>query len=245
MNVIRLILAIAGATLITNCYSEEIKFYSAHFPPYSFEVGNNRGGAMYDVSQEIIKRLKLKTEIQFIPWPRARLEAETKNNIFLIPLARTTEREDKYSWVIHVLDDPYVLLALKKTTFDISNHKNAKKLKIGVLKKSVADQLLRDLGYTNIEVSTNDARNISKLKLGRLDAWVAPLSAIDQYKNEVGIGKEDLRTGLEYTILHEYIGASRYIDATLKKQWQEAFLEIKKDGTYKTIMKKYGLKPLP
>jgi len=89
------------------------------------------------VLAEIIKRLKLNTKIKFVPWPRARFEAETKDNIFLIPLARTPEREQNYAWIIHVLDDPYVLVALKKTKFDISTHEAAKKLKIGVLKKSV------------------------------------------------------------------------------------------------------------
>lgn len=229
----------------TKANDQDFKFYSADFPPYTYEIGNTRGGAMYEVSQEIIKRLKLKTEIRFVPWPRARFEAETKNNIFLIPLARTPEREEKYTWLIHVLDDPYVLLALKKTTFDISNHENAKKLKIGVLKKSVADHLLRELGYTNLDVSSNDVRNVNKLKVGRLDAWVAPLSAIDQYKKEAGIGKDDLRVGVEFTLLREYIGASKYLDLSTQKKWRDTFEEMKKDGTYKAIMKKYGMTPLP
>ncbi len=229
----------------TCIFSQETKFYSAHFPPYSFEFETKRGGAIYDVAQEIIKRLNLNLKIEFISWPRARLEAESKNNIFLIPLARTPDREEKYSWIIHVLDDPYVMIALKKSSFNISNHESAKKLKIGVLKKSVADQMLRDLGYQNLEESTSDVRNISKLKLGRLDAWVAPLSAINQYKKEAGIGIDQLRVGLELTVLHEYIGASRSLDINTQKLWQDVFNNMKKDGTYKAIMKKYNLKPLP
>lgn len=236
---------IATFFIVTQTQASDIKFYSAHFPPYSFEFENSRGGAIYDVSQEIIKRLKLNTKIKFVPWPWARFEAETKDNIFLIPLARTPEREQNYAWIIHVLDDPYVLVALKKTKFDISTHEAAKKLKIGVLKKSVGDSLLRDMGYTKLDVSSTDSRNVSMLKLERLDAWVAPLSAIDQYREEAGIGKEDLRVGLEFTVLREYIGASKTIDKKTQKKWRNTFEEMKKDGTYKHIMKRYGLAPLP
>lgn len=227
-------------------FAKDLVFYSAHFPPYAYEneKENTKGGALYDVSMEIIKRLDLKTEIRFAPWPRARYEAETKDNVLLIPLARTTDRENKYTWLVHVLDDPYVLFALKSTSFNINNHEDAKKLKIGVLKTSVADQMLRDLGYKNLEVATNDLANLGKLKLGRIDAWVGPLSAIDEYKKQVGIGHEQLRVGVVFTVLKEYIGASKNLDPKVQKQWRDAFEEMKKDGTYRTIMKKYSITSL-
>lgn len=226
-------------------YTGEIKFYAAHFPPYTYEVAGKKGGAMYEISNEIIRRLELKTQIEFIPWPRARYEAETKNNVLLIPLARTPEREAQYTWLIHALDDPYVILAHKFSTFDISTVEATKKLRIGILKGSVADSMLRKLGYTNLDVSSNDLQNVRKLNLKRLDAWVAPLSAIDQYKDQVGIGKDELRVGLELTILKEYIGASKNFSHEMSEKWTKTFEEMKKDGSYQNIMKKYGMTPLP
>lgn len=232
-------------SLFAQTAAEEIKFYSAHFPPYTYEVGAKKGGAMYEISNEIIRRLELKTKIEFVPWPRARYEAETKKNVIIIPLARTPEREEHYTWLIHALDDPYVILAHKFTTFDISSIEATKKLRIGILKGSVADSLLKRLGYTNLDFSSNDLQNVRKLNLKRLDAWVAPLSAINQYKDQVGLGKDDLRVGYEFTILKEYIGASKHFDKEMAQKWSKTFEEMKKDGSYQAIMKKYGMTPLP
>lgn len=241
INILLMTFSLASLSL----QAEEIKLYAAHFPPYTIEVGNKKSGAVFDIANEIIKRLELKTQIDFIPWPRARFEAETKKNVIIMPLARTPEREEHYTWLIHVLDDPYVILAHKYSTIDISSIEATKNLRIGILKGSVADSMLRRMGYTNLDISSNDLQNVRKLNLKRLDAWVAPLSAIDQYKDQVGIGKDDLRVGYEFTQLKEYIGASKEFDKNMAQKWIKAFEKMKKDGSYQAIMKKYGMNPLP
>lgn len=224
--------------------AENLKFLSVDFPPYTYQTPTGGAGAMYDVVQEISKRLKTPAAIEFVPWTRARFEAENKPNIAIMPLARTAEREHLYTWLIHVLDDPYVLITLKNSKFDISSFKTAKDLKIGILAGSVADVLLRKMGFTNLELGSTDIQNVKKLKLGRIDAWVAPYSCRGRYVLEGGLGDKDLRAGLELTILHEYLGASKSLDAETVKEWQKAFASMKKDGSYAAIMKKYGIKPL-
>jgi polar amino acid transport system substrate-binding protein len=199
---------------------------------------------MYDVVNEIIKRIGYKNKIEFIPWPRARFEAENNSDIVILPLARTKDREKKYTWLLHVLDDPYVIVALKDSKVDISTLKSAKKFKIGILSSSVAENLLKELGFTNLEFTSSDVQNVKKLKLGRIDAWVAPLSCINQYRLETGIGKESMKVGVELTKLKEYVGASKTLDKSVVKKWEKTFEMMKKDGTYDAIMKKYGMNPL-
>lgn len=227
-----------------NTFAEDLKFLSVDFPPYTYQTPKGGAGAMYDVVVEISKRLGKPAAIEFVPWVRARFEAENKPNIAIMPLARTTDRENQYTWLIHILDDPYVLVTTKNSKFDISNFKAAKDLKIGILTGSVADVLLREKGFTNIEPASTDIQNVKKLKLGRIDAWVAPYSCRGRYMAEGGLGEKDLRTGLELTILHEYLGASKSLDPKTIKAWQNEFQAMKKDGSYKAIMKKYGFKPL-
>lgn len=227
-----------------NLWAADLKFLSVDFPPYTYQTPHGGAGAIYDVVQEISKRLGKPAQIEFVPWNRARFEADNKPNIAIMPLARTPERENQYTWLIHVLDDPYVLITTRKSKHDISNFKSAKNLKIGILSGSVADVLLKKMGFANIEPASTDIQNVKKLKLGRIDAWVAPFSCRGRYLKEAGLGVHDLRSGMELTILHEYLGASKSLDAKVIKDWQQTFLELKKDGTYKAIMKKYGMKPL-
>jgi len=225
-------------------FSAELKFFAANFPPYSYPTETGGAGAMHDVLLEIIKRHQHKNKIEFIPWARARFETENNSDIILIPLARTKEREEKYTWLLHVLDDPYVIVTLKEAKVDISSVEAAKKLKIGILTGSVADNLLRELGFTKLEVASNDVQNVKKLKLGRIDAWVAPLSGLDQYEKNAGIERKEIRVGAELTVLKEYVGASKSFDKQQVVRWQKTFEDMKKDGTYQAIMKKYGLIPL-
>lgn len=244
MNRKSLILLCLFSTFSMNGMSEELKFYSANFPPYTFQNEQGTGGAIYDVVKEIIKRIGYKNKIEFIPWPRARFEAENNSDIVILPLARTMDREEKYTWLLHVLDDPYVIVALKDSKVDISRLESAKKLKIGILSSSVAENLLKQLGFENLEFTSSDVQNVKKLKLGRIDAWVAPLSCIDQYRLEAGIGRESMKVGVELTKLKEYVGASKTLDKRIVKKWTKTFEMMKKDGTYYAIMKKYGMNPL-
>lgn len=223
----------------------ELRFLSNDFPPYTYQTDKGGAGVIYEVLTEISRRLGYKNSVEFVPWPRARFEAEHNPDIAIIPLARTKEREDKYVWLIHVLDDPYVLVTLKNSPVNISTIESAKKVKIGILSGSVADALLRELGFTNLETATNDIQNVKKLKLGRIDAWVAPMSCIGEYKNDTGLDKSDLRIGIELTKIHEYVGASKTLDKETISKWQKTFQEMKKDGTYQKILKKYGITPLP
>ncbi len=232
-------------SLLHSVHANEVKFLSVDFPPYTYQTPTGGAGAIYDVVYEISKRLGAPAKIEFVPWARARFEAENNSNVALIPLARTKEREEKYSWVVHVLDDPYVLVTLKNSKVNISNLAEAKKLKVGFLASSVAEPLLKEMGFTNAEVATTDIQNVKKLKLGRIDAWVSPFSCRGKYFKEGGLGVNDVRVGLELTILHEYLGASKDLNPKIIKKWQQTFSEMKKDGTYKAIMKKYELNPLP
>lgn len=240
----RLLFFILISLFISKVHSEDLKFLSTDFPPYTYPTEYGGAGAMHDVVMEIVHRLGYKNSVEFVPWARARFEAENKPNTIIIPLARTKDREDKYTWLLHVLDDPYVVVALKDSKMNISTLEEVKKLKIGILSGSVADALLHEKNFTNIESASTDVQNVKKLKLGRIDAWVAPLSCIGQYKTQAGIGKEDMRVGVELTRLNEYIGASKTIDKETVEKWNKTFLAMKKDGTYQSIMKKYGMTPL-
>lgn len=231
-------------SLFSNIHADELKFVSVNFPPYTYETPTGGAGAMYDVVKEIAKRLNQPADIRFIPWSRARYETENNPNLAIIPLARTPERENSYTWIIHILDDPYVLVALKNSKFDITNLVTAKKLTIGVLAGSAAEPLLKKNGFKYIEPASADIQNVKKLKLGRIDAWMVPLSVHGQYKLEGGLGAEDLKIGISLTILHEYLGGSKSLNQETVKKWQNEFNKMKRDGSYAAIMKKYGMAPL-
>ncbi|MDD4974584.1 MAG: transporter substrate-binding domain-containing protein, partial [Bacteriovorax sp.] len=115
---------------------------------------------------------------------------------------------------------------------------------IGVFRGSLAETLLKQWGFKNVESCTTDAQCVKMLKFRRLDAWVAPLSFKSRYKEKGGLGDDELRAGATLLILHEYLAGSKTLDSDTVHKWQKAFEAMKQDGSYVRIMKKYGLKPL-
>jgi polar amino acid transport system substrate-binding protein len=223
----------------------ELRIVSADFDPYTYIVKDGKGaGAMYEIVQELATRVGQSPTIEFLPWPRAQELAQTQSDIAIIPLARNSERENKYTWILHILSDPYVFFATKKTKFDISKLESMKKLRIGTFSGSLAETLLRINGLHNFNGVATDAQNVSLLKLGRIDVWVAPLSFRYRYKDKGGLSSSDLRVGATLSVLEEYLGASKNLDQATVKKWQNAFVEMKRDGSYARIMKKFNLKPL-
>ena len=225
--------------------ASELRLISADFDPYTYKTVDGEGsGVMYEIVQELAKRVGQSPKIEFLPWARAQLEAQNKSDIGIIPLARVPEREEKYQWLIHVLSDPYVFFASKKTKFDISSVEALRYRRIGTFNGSLAELLLRKKGFQNFRGVPSDAQNVEMLRLGRIDVWVAPLSFRYRYKEKGGMSGDDLRVGATLVELNEYLGASKNLDQATVKKWREAFLSMKNDGSYALIMKKYGFKPL-
>jgi len=217
---------------------------SADFDPYTYSTMEGGSGAMFEVAQELSKRVGQKFNVQFVPWARAQMMAKTESNIGILPLARVPEREADYTWLVEILREPYVFFTLKDSKVDISTVEAARNLRIGTFAGSLSELLLRQRGFKNFKSVTTDAQNVRMLKSGHIDVWVAPLSFKSRYKEKGGLGEDELRVGATLVLLHEYLAASKNLDAETIKKWQEAFKSMKRDGSYADIMKKYGFVPL-
>lgn len=221
-----------------------LRIVSADFDPYSYAVGNGGAGAMYEIVQELAHRVGQSKKIEFMPWARAQAEVQANPDMGILPLARVPERETLYTWLVPVLDDPYVFFAKKNSKVNISTIAAAKHLRIGTFAGSLAEVLLRKLGFDNFQSVTTDVQNVQMLKLDRIDVWVAPLSFKNRYKLKGGLGGDELRVGATIVVLHEYFAASKSLGLKATTKWREAFESMKKDGSYQAIMKKYDLLPL-
>lgn len=230
---------------VTNFVSAtELKIVSADFDPYTYATPHGGTGVIYEIVQELARRVGQSPHIEFLPWARAQLKAQSTPNIGILPLARVPERESKYVWIIRILEDPYVFFAKKNTKFDISSIEAARNLRIGTFRGSLAEVLLRKEGFKNFKSVDSDVQNVKMLKLNRIDVWVAPLSFKNRYKEKGGLGEDELRVGATVVMLQEYFAASKSLDAETIQKWQKAFQSMKQDGSYALIMKKYGFQPL-
>ncbi|WP_163337975.1 ABC transporter substrate-binding protein [Desulfopila sp. IMCC35008] len=109
---------------------------------------------------------------------------------------------------------------------------------IGTYKDVAAQSFLKDSGFTNLDSVLNDEQNVPKLIAGRIDLWiVGELQGIYKAKKK-GVS-DQLEKVLDVKDTQLYIAFSKNTADDVIAKWQKAPDDMKADGTYDAIVKKY------
>jgi len=190
-------------------------------PPYSWMDGGHASGPALDIVQELSKRMGNGAEhIELYPWARTVLLGEHLHNTLIFPLSRTSPRESKFTWIVELMHDHYVLISKATSTANISS-----------------------LGANNVRADAADSEenNARKLAVGRIDVWLANRMLADHAWEKIGGKASELRYGPTLLDLHMYLAADKYFSAEEAEKWRRAFGEMRRDGTLLKILAKYGL----
>ena len=231
---------------------EPLRLVTAELPPYTFqvppasisEIPGPGQGLVHEVVTEMAKRLGHPGNIEYMPWHRAQDLALTQPNVGILSLTRSPERENRYTWLARIVTDDLVLVG--GLGVDASSLDKVKDRPTGVLYRSGAEALLKEHGFTRIEPAFEEWANATKIKLQRIDAWVAPrLMVIHAYKEATG-DPSTLNIGSVIRRSEIWLAASKCLPDEEVKRWAEAFEQVKADGTYARIAQKYDrIKVLP
>jgi polar amino acid transport system substrate-binding protein len=249
---VRLVVLLAAALAFVPARAAEMRLLAAELPPYSFQVPSVSvsefpgpgQGIVYDVVEAMAKRVGHTGSIEFMPWRVAQKIAMTEPNIGILALTRTPEREDKYRWLVKILDDDLILVG--GHGLDVSSLDKVKNRPTGVLLLSGAQALLNEKGFTRIEPAPEEWINARKLRERRIDAWLAPRQMVIYAYREVGGDPTSLNIGEIVRPSEIWFAGSKSLSDAEVQKWRKAFDEIRADGTYERIMAKYNrLKVMP
>ncbi len=210
--------------------------------PYSWSAGGRATGPASDLVAEMARRLGHGArEIDIYPWARTVLLGEIQPDTLIFPLSRTAAREDKYTWIVELLQDQYVLIAKADSGADISSLAAANQLKVGYLRGSPGAGLLAAAGNRRpLEAANSEELNARKLQLGRIDAWIANRQLAEQAWLKAGGKPGELRIGAKLLDLHMYLAADKHFPAAAVAEWRRVFNDMRNDGTLAAILGKYG-----
>jgi polar amino acid transport system substrate-binding protein len=249
---VRLIVLLAAVLALPSARAAEMRLLAAELPPYTFQVPSVSvsefpgpgQGIVYDVVQAMAKRVGHTGSIEFVPWRLAQKTAMTEPNVGILALTRTPEREDKYRWLVKILDDDLILVGGQGV--DASTLDKVKNRPTGVLLLSGAQALLTEKGFTRIEPAPEEWINARKLRERRIDAWLAPRQMVIFAYREVGGDPTALNIGEIVRPSEIWFAGSKSLSDAEAQKWQKAFEEIRADGTYERIIAKYNrLKVIP
>jgi polar amino acid transport system substrate-binding protein len=225
---------------ITSGWSQELTIISEENPPFNFNKNGVFTGSATEVVREIMRRLNQPAGIEVMTWARAYQLARTRPNVVLFSTARTKEREDLFHWVGPIFKVRFGFYARKGSNLVLTCLADAKKVgAIATYKDDVREQLLKSMGFTNLDSSKSPASNLKKLLAGRVDLWLYSNLGVPSVAEQMGINPDDVEFILPFKDFFAYIAVSKGTPQAVVAKWQETLEAMKRDGTFEKISRQW------
>lgn len=198
-------------------------------------------GVDWDIVSEIQKRVGNSDKIQLVPWTRGLKYVESDPNTLLFSMARTKDRNLLYQWIGPISETSYGFYVKSDSKIVINSLDDAKKVaSIGVYRNDIRDQFLTQEGFTNLDRADNSFSNLKKLFAGRVAVIASTAIAVKSETRRTGHSAGDVKFLYAFLKLPIYIAASKKTDPKIVASWNAALEGMKKDGTLRTILRKYS-----
>jgi polar amino acid transport system substrate-binding protein len=225
---------------ITSGWSQELTIISEENPPFNFNKNGVFTGSATEVVREIMRRLNQPAGIEVMTWARAYQLARTRPNVVLFSTTRTKEREDLFHWVGPIFKVRFGFYARKGSNLVLTCLADAKKVgAIATYKDDVREQLLKSMGFTNLDSSKSPASNLKKLLAGRVDLWLYSNLGVPSVAEQMGINPDDVEFILPFKDFFAYIAVSKGTPQAVVAKWQETLEAMKRDGTFEKISRQW------
>ncbi|WP_018151452.1 substrate-binding periplasmic protein [Leeia oryzae] len=218
-----------------------ISFYTEEYPPLNFSRQGTPDGLVVDVVNVLSRKTGTNISVTLVPWARGYRLAQLKPNTGLFATTRTLERERLFQWVGPLTTTVTSFYALSRNeNYRHLTMADAKRMdNIGVPLDWASYQVLEKVGFDNLAAVSDPQVMLKLLRSGRV-----PLIVADQ-QNMPALLKAENMTSDQVTAVLPFIRNSTYIafslqtSPTLVKSWQKALNQMKHEGTYQVMFKKW------
>ncbi|WP_163834873.1 substrate-binding periplasmic protein [Spartinivicinus ruber] len=245
------LLTIYSITINLACFAAPvIKIYTSEEPPLNFSIGPSKesaagsdvSGFATDVVREILALTNnSSTPIVLLPWARAYQYTLYGENVFLFSMGRTKQREQLFQWIGPLAEKKAILYSTQKTKVTISSLDDAKTVtSIATVIDDSKEQYLKSQGFTNLSSSPIWKQAIQKLFINRAVLLAQTDLDIPFIVREAGYSIDQIKPVYELYKFQLFIGTSKQTSPQLVSHWQQALDTIKKNGRFKTLVKKWS-----
>lgn len=247
MKKILIYLSLFITTIVLSQELPKFKIMTENYPPFNMQVKDKTSGISVDVFEEILKRVNSKqnkSDIELISWSRAYNIVQKKKNTILFSMTRTNEREELFKWVGPIAHTVSGLIAKKEKSIKINSLADLKKYKVGAVLNDIGEQILLNENVSKENIDTTSGSNaliksIRKLDANRIDmfSYSVEVAFWEMKSNNVDISKYE--NVFDIKKLGLYLAFEKNTPDWIIKMFQDSLDEIKQDGTYENILKRY------
>lgn len=229
-------MCLASPALALAGVARKMQLVTSHLPSLVHESGDQ--GALQEIVAELCQRAGLKPATQFVPWRRAQFLATTMPATAIYPLTRLSEREAHYRWLVPLLDENYVLLAVRGKLLPVEQMKGKR---IALLRGAAQAAILKEQGFTRfVEASSID--EVHRFLLGGMaDAAFGERRIIAASLKGHGSDAGDFETSAPVRTTTAWLAGSLDFDDTDSALFQRALDNMRADGTLRRILARHKL----
>jgi polar amino acid transport system substrate-binding protein len=202
------------AILLLGCIAfaargETLRLVTEAWPPYVHEENGKAAGLDYEITREVLSRLGMQLELQFLPWKRCLLALEHGHADGILDIFHLPEREASMLFVDEPLSEvEFVLFHARNRPYPYEHLEDLRDLMIGVSPGYwYNDEALRTSTLFSREEAPTHEANLGKLVRHRVDLVVndrraglylsAQLGLLDQVDyNRKAVGHDRLYLAL-------------------------------------------------
>ena len=185
------------ATLLLCCLAltaraEPLRIVTEAWAPYVYEENGQPTGLDYEISAEVLRRLGVEVEWQFLPWKRCLLAFEQGQADGILDIFRIPEREAHMLFVEEPLSDvEFVLFYSRSRPYPYRQLDDLRDLLIGTSPGYwYNDQAFRDSRLFSREEAPSHEANLGKLVRQRVDLVVNDRRAGLFLAAQLGLGEQ-------------------------------------------------------
>jgi len=209
-------------------------------PPFNYTENGVLTGVTTQVVKEITRRLGINSSIDVVPWARGYHQLRTEPNVVLFTTVRTPKRAPLFHWVGPLYTSQLAFYARKDSPLSIDSIESARQVgAIATYKHDSGEQILKSLGFTNLDSSKNPLSNIRKLLSGRVDLWFFHNMGAPQVALEAGVDPTAIKPVFTYREYVSFIAISKQTPLSTVHAWQRTLDALKADGTFWWLARKW------
>ncbi len=203
--------------------------FTEFYPVTRTEAGHSAGPGI-ELARRLIEGLPVRLNEEAVPLRRLLAMTEARP-LIVVALVRTAPREDKFRWIGELYRDSLVMATMKPHP-RIDSLDQARRLgHVGVTLGGIAQALLDEQHFTNIEPSLDMTAQARKLAGQRVDAWCGLRQSVRQAWESTGGDPGDIETGAELMPVSIWMAASLPVPADLVEELRRRFADLQRDGT--------------
>lgn len=223
------------AGLILWCFSylasaDSLRIVSSEFIPHNGEHLPNQGYAI-QMLREIFASQQQEVHFEFLPWPRALLQAKEGQAVAVVTIWYSAERAKYLNYPTPLYSNKVMLYHNKQrpVVFTQLDQLPATKLRLGMVRGYSYPEVIEQLPFDKVEVNT-DLESLKMLALGRVDLVVCEQQVAEYIlKTELASYSTIETTGAPLEERPMYIAFSKAHphSALLQQKYEKGLLHLK------------------